>query len=434
VANATLPRPGAAWLPGARSGPAQPLAGTPHAPAYLFWVLVAYILLEYTRPPVVSQLKFQMLVILVVPVLWLLSREHIWTRMLTLHTLFLVWCAKSLPIADNYFSVYVTSRNLFGILAIGIAITWVGSNLRDLRRLLWLWLAVMTYQALWALTHGGHGTGGMLGDENDLALACGTALPVALVGFERMSGRARIAMGVMAVLMVAAVVASFSRGGFIGLVVSVVYLVFSSRHRLRSAALIAAAGLLFFAFVPKAYLDELRTIQDTDEGTAKGRKFLWTAAFNMWLAHPITGIGGANANFQIGRYQPESFEGREYNERDWSGTALHSAFFTLIAEQGTVGALIFALVIAHQFSLIRRLRRDVREREDVPDDLRREVEAFGVGLNGSVVAFLGSGLFLSVLYYPYVWYFTVFAATLDLAVRRQLAGLEAPRAPDVAAR
>jgi hypothetical protein len=75
----------------------------------------------------------------------------------------------------------------------------------------------------------------------------------------------------------------------------------------------------------------------------------------------------------------------------------------------------------------------VRERADVPDALQREVESFAVGLNGSVVAFIGCGLFLSVLYYPYVWYFTVFAATLDLAVRRELARLEAPRAPDVAA-
>jgi len=215
--------------------------------------------------------------------------------------------------------------------------------------------------------------------------------------------------------------------------VSVGYLIFSSRHRLRSVALIAAGSLLFLALAPKTYLDELRTIQDTDDGTARGRKLLWTAAYNMWLDHPIIGIGAANASFQLGRYQPKNFEGRDYNERDWSATALHSAWFTLLAEHGSVGVLIVMLMILHQFSLIRRLRRDVRARADVPDDLRREVETFALGLNGSVVAFLGSGLFLSVLYYPYLWYFTVFASTLDLAVRGELARLQAARAPDIAA-
>ncbi len=433
MANATLPRPGAWWLPGARTGPAQPVAETLRAPGFLFWMLVVFIVLEYARPPVVSQLKFQMLVLLLVPVAWLLSPSRPWSRMLTLQALYLIWCVKSLPIASNYFSVYVTSRLMYGYLAVGLAITWVGSNLIQLRRLLWLWLVVMTYQAIWALTHGGRGTGGMLGDENDLALACGTALPVALAGLERMRGRARIAMGVMAILMLSAVVASFSRGGFVGLVVSVGYLVFSSGHRLRSAALITAGALLFVTLAPKEYLDELRTIQDTDDGTAKGRKFLWTAAYNMWLDHPILGVGAGNASYQIGRYQPKDFQGGEYQERDWSGMALHSAWFTLLAEQGSVGVLIFTLMILHQFSLIRRLRREVRSRGDVPEDLRREVETFALGLNGSVVAFIGSGLFLSVLYYPYIWYFTVFASTLDLAVRGELARLQAARAPDVAA-
>ena len=147
----------------------------------------------------------------------------------------------------------------------------------------------------------------------------------------------------------------------------------------------------------------------------------------------VQSAGAANASFQLGRYQPKNFEGRDYNERDWSATALHSAWFTLLAEHGSVGVLIVMLMILHQFSLIRRLRRDVRARADVPDDLRREVETFALGLNGSVVAFLGSGLFLSVLYYPYLWYFTVFASTLDLAVRGELARLQSARAPDIAA-
>jgi hypothetical protein len=47
-------------------------------------------------------------------------------------------------------------------------------------------------------------------------------------------------------------------------------------------------------------------------------------------------------------------------------------------------------------------------------------------VNSAIISFVGSATFLSVLYYPYVWYFTAFAGALDLAVRRELAQLERP--------
>jgi hypothetical protein len=154
----------------------------------------------------------------------------------------------------------------------------------------------------------------------------------------------------------------------------------------------------------------------------------------MWLDNMVLGVGASNSAFLIGRYQPTDFEGREYNERDWSGLALHSAWFTLLSEHGIGGILIFGTMLWIQFTTIRRLRGDVRARGDVPDDLRRQVETFGIGVNAAIISFVGSATFLSVLYYPYVWYFSAFAGALDLAVRRELALLDraAPQAPAAA--
>jgi O-antigen ligase len=434
VAQATVERPSATWARGARPGSLEgPPERAEHAPRLVLWVLITFIVLEYIRPPVLSNLKIQMLSILALPVLWLLSPSRPWHRILTYQALFLAWCIKSIPIASNWYSAYSMSRQMYGTLAVTIALVWVGSNLRDLRRLIWLWLGAMTYQAIWALTHGGRGTGGMLGDENDLALACCTALPFALAGAERLRGRTRIVLAGLAGLMIAAIVASFSRGGFVGLVLSVGYLIFSSRQRARALAVVAAGGMLLLALAPQEYIDELYSIQQTDEGTAKGRKFLWTAAWRMYLDHPVFGVGAANSKYLIGRYQPSNFEGREYVERDWSGLALHSAWFTLLSEQGTGGTLIFGGMLLAHFSIVRRLRREVRARSDVPDELARQVEWLGVALNSAMVAYMGCGTFLSVLYYPFVWYFTAFAAAFDLAVRRELARLGAPP-PAAAAR
>ena len=427
MADAALQRPTPAWSGEERLRQrAAAVDPARQAPRFAFWMLATFLVLEYLRPPGIVQLKLQMLVVFVLPVMWLMSRERPWTSILTFQVLFLAWCVKSLPIASNWFNVYFTSRMMYGNIAIALGLTWVGSNLRDLRRLLWLWLALMSYQAVFALTHNGRGTGGFLGDENDLALACGTALPFALAGFERMRGLTRWLLAGVVALTLLGIVASFSRGGFIGLVLCLGYLFVSSRQKLRSLAAIAAGCLIIYASASQEYIDEMMTIQNTDEGTAKGRKFLWAAAYNMWLDHMVLGVGASNSTFFIGRYQPTDFEGREYNERDWSGLALHSAWFTLLAEHGIVGVLIFVSMIANQFWMIRRLRRDVRARGDVPDDLRRQIESLGVGVNAAVIGFIGSGTFLSVLYYPYVWYFTAFAAALDLAVRRELTQLDRP--------
>jgi len=283
----------------------------------------------------------------------------------------------------------------------------------------------------------------MVGDENDLALGCGTAFPLAFYAFEQLKGRMRLASGIIGVLLVAAVVASFSRGGLLGLAAGVVYCLATSRHRVRNTAILALAGVLVVVLAPAtgrkggSYLQVMGTIGDSDEGTAKGRRFLWEAAVNMWKAHPVLGVGGGNFAYNVGRYQPTDFEGADYLERDWSGTVTHSTYFQVLAEHGTLGILLVAWVIIAHFWTLRRLRRDVRARRDLPADLRRDVEIYGGGLAGAVAAFCAAGAFLSVAYYPYVWYFSAMAVALNVAVRRELsvaaAEVTAPPAPAMSA-
>src|SRR5690606_23940959 len=97
-------------------------------------------------------------------------------------------------------------------------------------------------------------------------------------------------------VLVTAVVISNSRGGFVGLALTVGYIVLISKYRVRTLAGLAIAGLVFVAVVPKAYLMEIVSIKqeatgEIEDGTGDARFFLWTAAFNMWKAHPVLGVG-----------------------------------------------------------------------------------------------------------------------------------------------
>jgi O-antigen ligase len=194
-----------------------------------------------------------------------------------------------------------------------------------------------------------------------------------------------------------------------------------------------AAGLLMIAApeegrTGQSYLERVKSIFETEEGTAEGRRFLWAAARNMWKAHPVLGVGGGNFTFLVGQYQPTDFDKPEYLDRDWSGTVTHSIFFQVLSEHGSVGILLMGYIIGAHFLTLRRLRRLARSHPGFPDDVRRDAELYGGALGGAVVGYCAAGAFLSVAYYPYLWYFSAMAVALEAAVLREARALGSGRA------
>lgn len=414
-------------------GRARPVSGAeaaqeaPHqAPRGVFWLLLAFLVLEYARPPGIVLLRGQFVITLLIPILWFSSRERPWSRVLTIQFLFLGLCLIGVLHSYNYFAAYLTSRAMYGNVAIALAMVWAVGTRQRFDRLLGFWLAIMAYVALLGIATGGRGPGGFLGDENDLALACCTALPFAFYGFERLSGGRRWLYGALGILLVAATVASNSRGGFVALVAVGAVCLVASRHKLRNLAVICVAAIAFIALAPQSYMEEIRSIRRTGEGTAEQRQFLWRTAANMWLHHPVVGVGGGNFNFHAGKYQPD-WEGREFQERNWTGTTVHSAYFQVLSEQGGVGLLLCSLLVAAHFRSVRRLRRDVAG-PGVDPGLRKAAEMYSGGLFGGMIGYLVAGIFLSVAYYPYPWYLSALAVAADRTVRGELdqVGREAP--------
>jgi O-antigen ligase len=382
-------------------------------------MVLIFLALEYIRPPGLVELKGQMLISLAFPVLWWMGPRP-WSTILTWQTAMLAWCAKGVPIAWNYFAAYFVTRIMFAHVSMALALTAFCSDLRGLKRALWFWLVTIVYQAVWALTHDGKGSGGFMGDENDLALACVTLLPLAFLGFDMLSGLGRWLSGGALALLMAAAVASFSRGGFLGLVVGVGYSFLASKSKFKLAVFAGVAVLIAAALAPPGYMDEVRSIQKTDEGTALSRQFLWTAAFNMWKDRPLIGWGGGNTSFMVGAYQPRNWEGRQYQEMDWSGTAVHSSYFQLLPEQGLIGLGIFIFLIVYQLRRMRALRRSVQTLRYIPESLKRDARLYTYALNGMLLAYLTSAAFISAAYYPYLWYVTGFSAVFDSAIRREV--------------
>jgi O-antigen ligase len=387
-----------------------------------FWMLIVFLVLEYARPPGIVQLRLQMLISLVLPVVWLSDRANRpWSPILGAQVAFLAICALAVPFAWNNYAAYFTTRMMFGNVAMAISMSWLLADPGRFRQGMWAWLLIMTYVALWSLTHGGFGTGGFLGDENDLALACVTAFPFAFFGFERLSGWRRWASGGIGVTLVLAVVQSFSRGGFVGLAAAGAYCFMVSRHKIRNLMVILVSAAAFVLLAPASYLEELTTIPETSEGTAHQRQFLWATAVEMWKGNPVLGVGGGNFSFLAGQYQPPWGEA-QFLERDWSGTTVHSAYFEVLSEQGSIGAALAIYIIWAHFASLRRLRRRARSSPELPFEARRDIELYAGALGGAMVGFLVSGAFVSVSYYPFFWYFSALSVALEAAYRSGAGG------------
>ncbi len=378
-----------------------------HPSKLAWWLFVLFLILEFDRPPLLAALKLQMIISIVLPVIWLGGKERPWSMVLTAQLALLVSTLFMLPFAMNYYAVYFTARTLFSSIGIAIAMSWMFADRIAMRQFYWAWLLVIGWVGLYGITHGGRGPGGFLGDENDLALACVAAFPFAFYGFQLLGGWKRIAVGALGVVLVMAIVASISRGGFVGLVVALAYCLFSGANKLRNLALAVVASGVFLVSVPGDYMDEMSTIQKTDEGTAETRRFLWITAFNVWKAYPVLGAGGGNFNFVAGDYVPKDgkWNTPDYQERSWSGTTVHSSYFQILSELGLVGVGLYGAMVYGHLRGMSRLRKIARTRNDLPKDLRNEIELFAGSLAAGMIGTLGANAFLSSAFYPYAYFY-----------------------------
>jgi O-antigen ligase len=284
---------------------------------------------------------------------------------------------------------------------------WLFASRDGMRRFYWAWLLVMSWVGLFGITHGGRGPGGFLGDENDLALACVATFPFAFYGFQLLGGWQRWLSGGCGFVLVMATVVSASRGGFLGLVAALLYCVFTSAHKVRNFLVGLLAAGVFFVAIPQSYVGEIVSIKNTDQGTADARQFLWLTAWNVWKDHPVIGVGGGNFNNVAGRYTPKGghWDKPEYQERDYSGTTVHSMYFQALSELGSIGVVAYGVMVVGHFRGVSRIRKQVRKRKDLPRALKDEIELYGGSLAAGMIGALGSGAFLSSAYYPYTFLF-----------------------------
>ncbi|WP_367989077.1 O-antigen ligase family protein [Vibrio sp. NTOU-M3] len=251
----------------------------------------------------------------------------------------------------------------------------------------------------------GRQLGSILGDPNDLSLVLMFPLAFSLsLAFSKDLGFFIRLLGVIASLMlVAAVIATQSRGGLLGCLS--VFGIFTMT-RIKSKALLISlgviAGLALFAMAGVSDRASGGAAEDGIDQSAMGRLYAWGAAYRMALDNPLTGVG-------LNNFYSNYF----YYSTHWDGLnhAVHSTWFGVLAETGFLGLFVFVAMIV---SLIKTSRNTISTLQNSSLKLSPFVAATAYAVYAGLIGTIVSGTFLT---QGFTWPIYILAA-LTVAVAR----------------
>ncbi len=391
---------------------------------YFFIALIVYFIFEYLRPqgtvlPFLSILKVSMWMTLIILVAHFKSEQKLFhDKLAVLAVLFLVEMAVSVTYAVNTYFVWRGFKGMALMLIIALAMPIIVNNLQKFKKFLDIWIIIHILLALYMILHGGRGPSGFLSDENDAALAMNMAVPIAaiLIFQKDNTKKQKIFYALATFLFMASVVATTSRGGFLGLssIIFAFWWLSNNKFSMLMKAMLIAAILAYpvYKMLPEKYVSEVESISDTKDSTRNSRLKYWSIGWDMFLDNPIIGVGALNYRWNVVRYQVIRDDFDE-NARLLGGRAAHSLYFTLFAELGLLGTFFYFYII---YTVIKKLRRIIRLGND---NVRyRNSGLMATGLLVSMGSFLVTGTFISVLYYPPFWYLIGFVMALDVSVKK----------------
>jgi O-antigen ligase len=127
------------------------------------------------------------------------------------------------------------------------------------------------------------------------------------------------------------------------------------------------------------------------------------------------GVGQGNYPWHVGKTEEEM--GVQWQKRSLAGRAAHSLYFTLLPELGLVGTILFALMIAFSMKDLFYIRKLLKTHKDLyPLEESRRIYYLALALEGGLVGFLASSVFISTLYYPNFWILCGFILSLKRIV------------------
>jgi O-antigen ligase len=303
-----------------------------------------------------------------------------------------------------------------------VVIFWlIGQDVCSLKRvrvLLWTLALVCVPIAVTALRN--YATGAFIGGDrimgysnnlaenpNDLALILNLFLPLtaALALTARRLSLRLFAWGLVG-LSVAAVIITFSRGGFLTLMVEAALFLplLIRRGGGKVIGILAIVAIVGVSLAPAGYTDRMGTILNIESDSTGSAQMRWddtVASFAFMLRHPILGAGLGQGLLAL----------NEIRGALW--TTVHNAYLNYGVDTGVVGFVLFIAMVLVSLRTARRIER--LPDGTVPGDLK----VLATGVRISLAGFAVAAFFHPIGYDFYFFYLAGIAVAMKATAVRQ---------------
>ena len=348
------------------------------------------------------------------------------------------------------FSIWISgSIGVFNDLYVKVILVYLLTvNVLDspkrVERLTWLLVlsvGYMGFRAVYDYRHGvnliARGTrvsgsvGGLMQNPNDLALHMVVFMPFAVFLALRPGSFIKRILAAMCVFgMLGAIVASGSRGGFLGLAAMLVALAIMMARDRPGLVLAGVIGLMcVLPVLPDGYYRRVESITDSskdDFNSRSARQRLFGESFEAFFQNPITGVGAGN------------FKNWNPQEREQAWHETHNVWLQVAAELGVFGLVVFVYIVARACNAVyktRRLLKRLRARKpsgplpDISPADATVLDAHSAAMAASLVGWLVCAFFASVAYNWTFYYLLALSAAPATILQDRLPVMRRARAP-----
>ena len=237
---------------------------------------------------------------------------------------------------------------------------------------------------------------GLFENSNDLAMHLVSMIPIAIaLALSARDPLRKLLYFGGAAVMVGAVIVTFSRGGFIGLVASslLMFRRLGRKNRVATTTAMVFAVILFMGLGPAAYSSRLSTIFNSGAdltGSSSQRTEVLKRSVWVALRYPLFGVG-------IGNFYHKSPR----------NLVSHNAYTQVAADMGIAAMVVYILFQVHPLRRLRLIENQSYEKKE-----QARFYYLAVGLQAALVGFMVSSFFGSVAYQWYIYYLVGYAVCL----------------------
>ncbi|MDO9315429.1 MAG: putative O-glycosylation ligase, exosortase A system-associated [Burkholderiaceae bacterium] len=373
-----------------------------------FWGIVLMAGLGYMNPHrlcygFMLTMPVVMIVALVTLIGMLVSKEAkrmVWSREIVVLVIFIVWMGITTTQAFNSNEAGLQYEKVIKIQILTFMTLLLLTSREKVNLLVWAIVFSLGFYGvkggIFTIAKGGvHRVQGpegtFIAGNNELALAMVMTIP--LMYYLYLHEKHKWLKPGLMVGMILTAISAFgtqSRGALVALILTGIMFWLKSRNKIRTAAMVAFAGLAGMSIMPEEWYARMHTIETYDQDqSAQGRINSWWTAVHIATDRIFGGGFETWIPSVFQRYAPDPT-----NVRD-----VHSIYFEVLGEHGWPGLIIFLSLLALTWMTCNSTMRYAKNQPELlwAKDLAAMIQV-------SMVAYMSAGAFLGLAYFDYLYH------------------------------